>query len=158
MLIIYVFVIVFLGRQFGAGLIYWLTRLLGNVIISWFTRRYKKAEKNWENVTEKISTQAPMPIALVRLTGLMTLASVLSGAMQIRYISFFLGVAFSALIFDGSLIILGLITKYGFRFIGFTPSVWHVALGLIILMSIFMVVVTIINRRRQTALDKSNKP
>ena len=103
---------------------------------------------NWASLTTRLSTQAPMPIAVVRITGLMTLASVISGAMRIRYVSFITGVALSALIFDGSLIILGLITKYGFAFIGFKPSIWHVAAGLIVVMSIVMIVISLRSRKR----------
>jgi membrane protein DedA with SNARE-associated domain len=140
--ILFVLVIVFLGRQFGAGIIYWLTRLLGNAVIYWFGKRFRHLRQNWETLTEKLSSRAPMAIAVTRVTGLMTLASVFSGAMRIQYISFFVGVTLSSAIFDGSLIILGLITKYGFQVLGFTPSYWHVIIGLIVIMSIVMGVVS----------------
>ena len=146
-LILLVMLIVFLGRQFGAAVIYWLTRLLGNVVIYWFGKRYKLFKQNWESLTSKLSTRAPMAIAVARITGLMTLASVFSGAMRIRYLSFALGVALSAIVFDGSLIILGLITKYGFQIIGFTPSYWHVIIGLIVIMSVVMLIISLKNRR-----------
>ncbi len=90
-----------------------------------------------------------MAIAVTRVTGLMTLASVFSGAMRIHYVSFVIGVALSALIFDDSLIILGLITKYGFQVLGFTPSYWMVIIFLIVVMSIVMGIVTWRSRRRK---------
>jgi len=155
--ILFVMCIVFLGREFGASIIYWLTRLLGNAMIYWFGKRYKQLKYNWASLTARLSTQAPMPIALVRVTGLMTLASVISGAMRIRYISFVSGVALSAAIFDGSLIILGLVTKYGFQFIGFKPQFWHVAAGLIVVMSIFMIIVSL-RSRRKARQKKSTEP
>lgn len=140
--ILFVLFIVFLGRQFGSGIIYWVTRLLGNVVIYWFGKRFRHLRQNWETLTEKLSSRAPMAIALTRVTGLMTLASVFSGAMRIHYASFVIGVSLSAIIFDGSLIILGLITKYGFQVLGFTPSYWFVIIGLIVIMSIVMGIVT----------------
>ncbi len=123
--ILLVMFIVLMGRQFGAALIYWLTRMVGSAVIYWFSKRYKHLQHNWAQLTVRLSKDAPMAIALVRITGLMTLASAVAGAMHIRYVQFFLGVALSAAIFDGSLIVLGLITKYGFQFIGFTPSIFR---------------------------------
>jgi len=154
--IVFVMFIVFLGREFGSSVIYWIVRLLGNAAIYWFGKRYKRLKYNWAQMTKKLSTQAPMPIAVVRITGLMTLASVISGAMRIKYTSFVAGVALSALIFDGSLIILGLITKYGFQVIGFKPSFIHVAVGLIVVMSIVMIVMTIRSRRRSSNGKEQN--
>jgi membrane protein DedA with SNARE-associated domain len=145
--ILFVMCIVFLGREFGASIIYWLTRLLGNAMIYWFGKRYKQLKYNWASMTSRLSTQAPMPIAVVRITGLMTLVSVISGAMRIRYLSFVIGVALSALFFDGSLIILGLVTKYGFQYIGFKPSFWQVAVGLIVVMSIVMIIFSLRSRK-----------
>ena len=152
--ILFVMFIVFLGRQFGAAIIYWLTRLLGNAVIYWFGKRYKHLKENWAQLTVKLSSQAPMAIAMVRITGLMTVASMVSGAMKIRYIQFFFGVALSALIFDGALILLGLITKFGFSFIDFTPSVWHVAIGLIVIMILIMVISRLISKKRSAARKK----
>jgi membrane protein DedA with SNARE-associated domain len=164
--ILFVICIVFLGREFGASAIYWITRLLGNAVIYWFGKRYKRLQYNWVSLTSKLSSQAPMRIATVRITGLMTLASVIAGAMRIRYAAFVSGVALSALIFDGSLIILGLVLKFGFLAIGFKPAVWHVAAGLIVVMSIVMIVFSIRSRKRAKAMgsdvninsspDKSN--
>jgi membrane protein DedA with SNARE-associated domain len=77
--------------------------------------------------------------------------------MRIKYTHFLAGVALSAVIFDGSLIILGLITKYGFQFIGFEPSVIHVAVGLIIVMSIVMVIMTLRARRRSTGENSQDE-
>lgn len=147
--ILFVMLIVFLGREFGAAIIYWLTRLVGNAVIFWFSKRYKHLKENWAQLTVKLSSQAPMAIATIRITGLMTVASMVSGAMKISYAQFFLGVFLSALIFDGSLIILGLITKYGFAFINFTPSVWHVAAGLIVIMVLIMIISRLISRRNE---------
>lgn len=154
--ILLVMFIVFMGRQFGAALIYWLTRLVGNAVIYWFSRRYKHLKHNWAQLTVKLSKDAPMAIALVRITGLMTLASAVAGAMRIGYLQFFLGVTLSAVIFDGSLVVLGLITKYGFQFINFTPSIWHVMLGIIILMSLVMVISRFATRKRSSKEKEDN--
>jgi membrane protein DedA with SNARE-associated domain len=157
--ILFVLFIVFLGRQFGAGIIYWITRSLGNVVIYWFGKRFRHLRQNWETLTEKLSSRAPMAIAVTRVTGLMTLASVFSGAMRIHYLSFVEGVALSAAIFDGSLIILGLITKYGFQVLGFTPSYWHIIIGLMVIMIIVMGIVTWRSRKsfskKKTPKDES---
>jgi membrane protein DedA with SNARE-associated domain len=146
--ILYIILIVFLGRQFGASVIYWLTRFLGNAFIFWLGKRSPSFKNNWGRIVERLSTQAPMAIAITRVTGLLTLVSVVSGAISIRYTSFILGVTLSAIIFDGSLVILGLITKYGFQLLGFTPSTWHVVIGIILVTAIVMFGIQYMTRKR----------
>jgi membrane protein DedA with SNARE-associated domain len=155
--ILFIIFIVFLGRQFGAAIIYWLTRLLGNAFIYWLGKRSPSIKNNWGRIVEQISTQAPMAIALTRVTGLLTLASVVSGAIGVRYTSFVLGVTLSAVIFDGSLVILGLLTKYGFQLLGFTPSTWHVVIGVIIVTAGVMVGIQYFTRKRSIAKAKDKE-
>jgi membrane protein DedA with SNARE-associated domain len=102
-----VFLVVFMGRQFGAGLLYWLTRLFGNVFVNWLGRRYPSIPQKLATVESKLGNQAIWAITIARLTGLLTVASVASGAIGLRYYWLVLGVVLSSVIFDGALLLLG---------------------------------------------------
>jgi membrane protein DedA with SNARE-associated domain len=102
-----VFLIVFLGRQFGAAIIYWLTRLLGSAFIHWMERRFPSIPSKLATVESKLGKQAIWAIAIARLSSLLTVASIAAGVLRLRYYKLAMGVALSSLIFDGALIILG---------------------------------------------------
>ena len=106
-----VFSMVFLGRQFGSTVLYWLTRFLGNALINWIGKRFPRIPRNLERLENNLSSHAIMAVAIPRLTGLLTLVSIAGGTIRMRYSYFVLGVALSSLIFDGALIVLGYITK-----------------------------------------------
>ena len=99
-----VVLVVFLGRHFGSSVIYWFTRILGNALISWMSRRFPRFHRRYDRVTYRIHRRAVLGIAITRLMQLLTLASVASGAIKVRYHHFLLGVTMSAIIFDGALI------------------------------------------------------
>src|SRR4030042_5770675 len=92
-----VFGVVFLGRQFGAGLLYWLTRLPGNAFINWLGKRYPSIANKLLTVEATLGSQAIWAISIARLTGLLTVASVASGAIGLPYYCLVLGVLFSSL-------------------------------------------------------------
>ena len=135
-----ILLVVFLGRQAGAAIVYWLTRLCGDRLINWLEKSFTSLRSNLDRFIVKLSSQAYLAVAATRLTGLLTLVSVASGALRLRYRPFFLGVALSALIFDGSLIVLGFITRQGFQYLGFTPSLWAVIAGFMVVIILVWVV------------------
>jgi membrane protein DedA with SNARE-associated domain len=102
-----VFLVVFLGRQFGAGILYWLTRLLGNAFTHWLGKRFPTIPKRLTALETKIGNQAIWAITIARLSSLLTVASITSGVIRLRYYNLVIGVALSSLIFDGTLIIVG---------------------------------------------------
>ena len=135
-----IFLVVFLGRQCGAAIVYWLTRWLGGTLIRWLEKRFNSVRKNLDRFSARLSNQAYMTVAGARLTGLLTLVSMAAGACKIRYVTFFIGVTLSALIFDGSLVLLGWITRQGFRFFRVTPPLWAVIVGFIVVIAVVWVV------------------
>ena len=145
--VLIVLLTVFIGRQFGANVIYWLTRFLGNAFISWLGKRYRSLQNNLDRLEARLSNHAVPAVIVTRLTGLLTLASVASGAVCMRYHYFIVGVALSALIFDGVLILLGFITRNGLDLLGFTPSTWQVIVGLVIIISLVWVIFHLVLRR-----------
>lgn len=135
-----VLLVVFLGRQSGAAIVYWSTWFLGDRLIGWLGRRFTSLQSRLYQFMVKLSSQASLAVAVTRLTGLLTLVSVASGALRLRYRTFFIGVTLSALIFDGSLIFLGFVTRQGFQYFGFTPSLWAIIAGFIVLIILVWVI------------------
>lgn len=127
-----VFGVVFLGRQFGAGVLYWLTRLPGNAVIRWLGKRYPSIPNRLATVETKLGNQTIWAITIARLSGLLTVASVASGAIGLRYSRLVLGVTLSSLIFDGALLLLG--SGIGV-FLPHLPP-WTIIIGIIVLLTI----------------------
>ena len=142
-----VFLMVFLGRQCGSAVLYWLIRSLGNPLINWIGKRFPKVPSNLEKLENNLSGHAIMAVTIPRLTGLLTLVSMASGAIRLRYSYFFLGVALSSVIFDGALILLGYITRQGFAYLGFAPSAWHVIVALVVVISLVWVIIHVLIKK-----------
>ena len=142
-----VFLVVFCGRQFGSSAIYWATRFLGNTFINWIAKRFHNLPDNLERFKGRLSHNAVIAIAIPRLTGLLTLISIASGTICLPYPYFILGVALSAFIFDGALILLGFIFREGFKYLGFYPEAWQVIVVLVVVICIVWVVSHFLVRR-----------
>jgi membrane protein DedA with SNARE-associated domain len=140
--------IIFMGRLSGSAVIYWSSRLLGDALVNWLAKRFKTIKSNLHRIESRISGEAPFAVALPRVTGLMTITSLAAGAICLRYHQFVLGVMLSSIIFDGALIILGFIMSSGFHYLGFTPSLWQIALTLILFILLVWAIRFIIVRRR----------
>ena len=125
-----VFLVVFLGRQFGAGVVYWLTRLPGNAFIHWLGRRFPSVSRGLTRIETRLGKDAILAIAVARLGSLLTVASVAAGAIGLRYYYLVLGVALAAVIFDGALLLLA--SGVG-TFLPDLPP-WAIILGLIVLL------------------------
>lgn len=127
-----VFLVVFLGRQFGAGLLYWLTRLPGNAFMNWLGRRFPAIPRGLTKIGTGLGKDAILAIAIARLSGLLTVASVATGVLGLRYHYLVLGVTLSAVIFDGVILLLG--SGIGV-FLPHLPP-WVIVVGLIALLAI----------------------
>jgi len=122
-----------LGREVGATVIFWLSRFVGDKFINWLAKRFPKLKLKekmaWLNT--KLRKRAPLAVAVARLTpGLLTPSSVAAGCSGIRYYQLVLGIILASVIADGALVIIGVITKYGFKILGFTPATWEVVVAL----------------------------
>jgi membrane protein DedA with SNARE-associated domain len=147
-----IFGTVFLGRQFGAAVLYWLTRGLGAAFLIWLGKRYPSLPENLDKLQDKVRKDTTMAIAITRLTGLLTLASVTAGTLGLRYRYLFLGVTISSAIFDGALLVLGFLIERYFSLLGFKPSPWAIAIGVIVVTSLVWIIYRLISRRRATKM------
>ncbi len=136
---LHVVLVVFLGRQAGAAAVYWLARLVGGTLVNKLASRFTSVRHGLSKLKSATASSVYLVVAMSRLTSLLTLSSAASGVISVPFRSFAAGVALSALIFDGGLVLLGFATKHWFRFMNFNPSPWAVILGLVGLIILFWV-------------------
>jgi membrane protein DedA with SNARE-associated domain len=139
--------VIFVGRQIGATIIYWLTRLLGITLTTWIERRFPKMSSRLQDVIARLHSKSIVGIAVTRLTGLLTLVSVASGLIKVRYVHLIAGVALSALMFDGALVFCGIIAGNRLQQFGFVPTT-PVIIGLCIFMIAIVIAINLIVTRR----------
>ena len=123
-------VILVSGRQCGAAALYWLARLLGNPFAGWFEKRSRRFKGEIEKLKVRLGNRAPVVVAASRLTpGLLVPTSVASGIVSLRYEYFALGVALSAVVWDGTFIALGIVLGQGAQRFPWTNYPWVIAIG-----------------------------
>jgi membrane protein DedA with SNARE-associated domain len=138
--LLYTFIVIFYGRQCGSTIVYWSSHLLGRNLLNWLCRRFPRMESRIVHIADRLSNKAPIAVALPRLIGLHFPTSIAAGIIYIPYWSFVKGVALSALIFDGAISILGVVTGAGFRILGFTPHLWSIIAVFIVVMLLIIFV------------------
>ena len=139
--LLYTFMVIFVGRQCGSTIVYWVSHLLGKNLLAWLCRRFPHAEDRIQRIIVQLHNKAPIAVALPRLIGLHFPTSIASGIIYLPYRSFVMGVALSALIFDGAISLLGVATGAGFRILGFTPHLGAV-IGVFIVVMLLVILVT----------------
>ncbi|HAV10359.1 MAG TPA: hypothetical protein DCX22_01915 [Dehalococcoidia bacterium] len=142
------FAVIFLGRFVGASVVYWAARVLGDALINMLEKRFKSIKGAMAKLQSSIKSEAAFAIAIPRISGLMTLTSLASGAISLRYGHFLIGVILSSVIFDGALMVFGFIMNSGFQYFGFTPTLWQVVVFLIAAIILIWIIRLVIIRRR----------
>lgn len=88
-----------LGRECGATVLYWLSAMLGSPLIDWVGKRFPGLSRNLEQSRARLCRRAVMAVAIVRLTpGLLQVPSLVAGVMRLPYLRFLAGVAISSLL------------------------------------------------------------
>lgn len=135
------------GRLVGTGIIYWVSRLLGTRFVDWLGRHFKFLRRNLERFQNRLGRWTIPAIVAARLTpGLMQVSSVAAGTMRIRYYQMVLAIVLSSLIYDGTLILLGTLARFGFEDVGPEYSAW-IVLGFVAVMAVIFVAIHLIRRR-----------
>jgi membrane protein DedA with SNARE-associated domain len=137
----------FLGRQVGSAILYFISRLLGGVFIKWLKRHVPVVGNSLDSFKVRLKHWAPLVVTTGRLTpGLLQVTSVAAGAVRLHYPQFALGIALSSLIYDGILVLLGFIAAH-------TPlshdpnfSLWLV-ITMIVIVSILWPLLFVVIRR-----------
>lgn len=138
--LLFTLIVIFLGRQCGAAIVFWGSHLLGKKMLIWLYRRFPHIEGRIVRLINRLSNRAPIAVALPRLIGLHFPTSIAAGIINLPYPSFAKGVALAMFIFDGAVGILGVAAGAGFRVLGFTPYLWAVIAVFIVVMLLIVLV------------------
>ncbi len=150
--VLLVVVMLFSGSLLGTSIIYWVSRLLGTRFVNWIGRRSKFLQRNLEQFQNRLGRWTIPVIVAARLTpGLMQVSSVAAGTVRIPYYQVVLASVFSFIIYDGTLIILGTLARFGFRDVGPEYSAW-IVLGFVAIMTAIFITVHLIRRRSRRNL------
>lgn len=111
--VILIVITLFVGRQIGSGILYLISRFLGQKFTNWIKRTVPSIGCRLDTVRSRPTGWTPLAIVTGRLTpGLLQITSVLAGSIRVRYYHFALGVAISSLIYDAVLILLGFVAAH----------------------------------------------
>jgi len=136
MQVLLVVVMLLLGRESGAAILYWVSRTLGGALISRVGKRLPWLPNRIEWVRTRLNKQPALSVAVVRLTpGLLQIPSLAAGVARLRYFDFALGVALSSLAYDVVIILFGLGARFGLGNLETNPTPYLLA-GFIIFSSI----------------------
>jgi membrane protein DedA with SNARE-associated domain len=152
-----------LGRETGAALLYWVSRTLGRPLINRIGRRFPRLLDWMERVSVRISRHSVLSVAVVRLTpGMLQIPSLVAGIMPLRYLEFTLGVALSSLAYDVVMILLGLSARFGLRHLQVKPETYLIA-GFIIFIAVVWITLYLVHRHglrrqrnREVAMNQSS--
>jgi len=118
--VFFIMLMLLLGRQTGASIFYWLSRLLGQRFLNWLNRHLPWITSGERKLKERISHNTVWVVVVVRLTpGLLQLPSLITGSMHLKYRSFAFGVVISSLVYDFGVILFGFA---GRTFLGDKPE------------------------------------
>lgn len=146
--LLYTLLVIITARILGALFLYKLTNLFHRKFLHKFEHRFPSVKAKIDSIVSRLGHHTIFAVAMPRVCGLLYLTSIASGVAKLRYRLFIAGVVLSSFIFDGALVILGLLTRHSFHILGLRPSYWNILLCLILLMAIIWATPFIISRRK----------
>ena len=135
------------GSLLGTSILYWVSRLLGSRFVDWAGRRSKFLQRSLERFQNRLGRWTIPIIVAARLTpGLMQVSSVAAGTTRIPYYQMVLSILSSFIVYDGVLIALGTVARFGLRDVGPQYSAW-IVIGFVGIMTLVFVAIHLIRRR-----------
>ncbi len=123
--VITIVVMLFVGRQVGSGILYLISRYLGNGFLNWINKRFPPVGNRLDAFKVRLSHWATLMVVTGRLTpGLLQITSIGSGTIRMRYQYFALGIALASLIYDGILVLLAFIAAHNPKADDVNFSIW----------------------------------
>jgi membrane protein DedA with SNARE-associated domain len=102
-----------LGRELGANVLYLLTRTLGSRFLDWLEKRSTRTMKAVEQFKTRVNKNPTIMVTIVRITpGLLQVPAITAGAIRLKPLSFAEGVALSSVIYDFIFLMLGLSARF----------------------------------------------
>lgn len=138
-----------LGRQCGAAVLYLISRLLGARFLDWLCRIFPRLSKGVERFRERLSGHQITAVTLIRLTpGLLQVPSISAGIMRLPYPQFAAGVAISSIAYDLILIIFGVIARTAFPQLPAKPKTLLI-IGFVVIIVIVWTVIYFVQKNAQ---------
>jgi membrane protein DedA with SNARE-associated domain len=144
-----VFLIVFVGRNCGAAIMYWLSYLLSHRLLCWIANHFPRLSRRITNLLSSLDKNAPFAIALLRLSGLLYLPTIVAGVVRLPFRYLILGVTMFSIMFDGATTLLGILTGHGFHLLGFAPTNWSITVVIIAMIIIAVLIRFLVSRRKK---------
>lgn len=147
----------FVGRQIGSGILYLISRAIGGAFLNWVKCHIPSVGSKLDSFKARLGRKAVLVIATGRLTpGLLQVTSVVSGAVRLNYYQFALGIAISSIIYDGVLVILGLIAAHSPLARDRNLTLW-LLIAMIVIVSILWPLIFVLLQRskRKTVPEKT---
>lgn len=105
-----------LGRECGAAIFYWVSRIVGTPFLHWLGRHFPWFLRGVTRIKSRLINRTTLAVVVVRLTpGFLQIPSLIAGSLHLRFLSFALGVAISSLIYDFGLVLFGFIARETLR-------------------------------------------
>ncbi len=104
-----------LGRESGAAILYWISRMAGDPFLHWLRRHFPWFLRGLNHLKARVQKRTTLAVVLVRLTpGFLQVPSIVCGSLRLSYIKFVIGVAISSLIYDFGLVLFGFFARLAF--------------------------------------------
>jgi len=147
MQVLLIVLMLLLGREVGAAILYWVSRVLGSPLIDRVGKRFPWLPNRIKWVRARLDRKPALSVVVVRLTpGLLQIPSLAAGVTRLRYSDFAVGVALSSLAYDVVIILLGLGARFGLENVKTNPAS-YLMIGFIIFSSIVWLAVYFVSRR-----------
>ena len=148
--VLLIVLMLFVGRQVGSGILYLMSRYLGNTFLNWIKKRFPSIGNRLDSFKTRLKHWAPLVVVTGRLTpGLLQITSVASGTIRMRYQYFALGIALASLIYDGILILLAFIAAHNPKAADANFTVWVLITMVIIVCILWPLIFVIIQRSKK---------
>jgi membrane protein DedA with SNARE-associated domain len=110
--VILIVVMLLLGRESGASILYWISLTLGEPFLHWLQKHFPWLLRGIRQLRTRVQQRTTLMVVIVRLTpGFLQIPSFIAGSLRLPYIKFASGVAISSLIYDLGLVIFGFVAS-----------------------------------------------
>lgn len=108
--------VLIVGRQIGSGMLYMLSRRMGEPFIGWLSKLIPAIVRHRDWLTKKLNEREWQAVFIGRFTpGLLIPTSLVAGMVRLRYVHFALGIFLSGLVWDAAVIGSGIFAGYTLR-------------------------------------------
>ena len=148
--VILILIMLFIGRQAGSGILYFISRHLGHRFLKRVINKFPSLGDGLESLKTRLHHWAPLAVTSGRLTpGLLQITSIASGTIHLRYSYFAAGIAMASLIYDGLIVLLAFIAAHSPKAADMDFMFWVLIATIICVSILWPVIFVVIQRNKQ---------